>query len=383
MRSYTNKKRLFVFFGLCLALHAGGAKAQYMPTDGTGGQYPGLQMPPIAPQQSPLVSGNNMSMPPMPMGGMSMNPSVGGGGMMMPPQMAQQMQMPMPEMPDTSPPSVMEQALSLHQAGRYADAVHVYESIIFSSAPDPRLYASIADAHFRLGNYERALKYVVEALKLDPNYSSAHLLLGTVLGEMGDYVRAIRSYQRVLRLDQNNPYAYYNLGLLYYKKSEIGIAIEYLEKARELNPNDPKIWNNLGVAYYDQSLFTQAMVAYSEALRLNPNYEAAARNMLLLRKSMPPPPVVSLNPPPRAKKSVISGKRRGNSAQKKAAKPAEYKKDETTQNNSPNNQSAPPISQIPQNVNMPPSQFQQPPVGGQQQIPAPQPGGMPPSGQLR
>jgi|GEM_PF-3696768 len=191
--------------------------------------------------------------------------------------------------PFEEPPSVMEQALSLHKAGRYADAVHLYEGIIFSTPPDPRLYASIADAHFKLGNHERSLKYAVEAVKLDPDYSSGHLLLGTILGEMGDYVRAVRSYQRVLVLDPNNPYAYYNLGLLHYKKSDVKTAIEYFEKSRELNPNDPKIWNNLGVAYYDQGMFSKAMIAYTEALRVDPQNAEAARNLELLRKNSPPP----------------------------------------------------------------------------------------------
>ncbi len=200
--------------------------------------------------------------------------------------MQQQMQQPQ------QPPSVMEQALSLHQAGRYADAIHLYESIIFTGAPDPRLYASIADAHFRLGNLERAMKYTVEALKLDPDYASGHLLLGTILGEMGDLVRAMRSYQKVLVLDQNNPYAYYNLGLLYYKKAEVKSAIEYLEKAKDLNPNDPKIWNNLGVAYYDQGMMPQALIAYAEALRLNPKYETAAKNLVLVRNNMPAPQLI-------------------------------------------------------------------------------------------
>ncbi|MDJ0626170.1 MAG: tetratricopeptide repeat protein [Candidatus Caenarcaniphilales bacterium] len=185
------------------------------------------------------------------------------------------------------PNDPVTQALSLHQAGRFADAIQIYESIIINNPPDPRIYASIADAHFRLGNSHRALKYAVEALKLDPNYASGHLLLGTVLGDMGDMVRAIRSYERVISLDQNNPYAYYNLGLIYYKQSDILTSIEYLERARDLNPNDPKIWNNLGVAYYDNGKLSEAAASYSQALALDPSYESARGNLDLVRPKLP------------------------------------------------------------------------------------------------
>jgi len=246
--------------------------------------------PPYPPMQDP-----NSNYPPM-------DPS-GGMGMQDP---NQQPPFGSPSELDQNDP--LQQALSLHQAGRYADAIQIYESIIINNPPDPRIYASMADAHYRLGNTERALKYSVEALKLDPNYSSGHLLLGTVLGEMGDMIRAIRAYEKVIALDQNNPYAYYNLGLLYYKKSDIRSALEYLERARDLNPNDANIWNNLGVAYYDNNQLSKASAAYSQALSINPNYETAAKNLELVRGKMPVSTLGIANTRRKGKKKVYAKK---------------------------------------------------------------------------
>lgn len=255
---------------------------------------PGQAYPPLPPQGMP-PQGYDMGMNGMPPMGGAMPGQMPPMGM---PPMGGGVPGPMPGPMPGGPPGMgapggldpndpVQQALSLHQAGRFADAIQIYESIIINNPPDPRIYASVADAHYRLGNTERALKYAVESLKLDPNYASGHIILGTVLGEMGDMVRAIRAYERVIALDQNNPYAYYNLGLLYYKKSDIKVALEYLERARDLNPNDPKIWNNLGVAYYDNGQFTKAAAAYSQALGLDPMYETAKRNMELVRGKMP------------------------------------------------------------------------------------------------
>jgi tetratricopeptide (TPR) repeat protein len=298
--------------------------------------YPGPALAPYTPSMGPnpnmYFQGGAPRMPGYPTAGpqyqdprMMMpqgSPYMGGG-------MPQQMQMPygQPGMPPgmgldfgnpagLDPNDPVQQALSLHQAGRYADAIQIYESIIINNPPDPRIYASIADAHYRLGNTERALKYTVESLKLDPNYSSGHLLLGTILGEMGDVVRSVRAYERVIALDQNNPYAYYNLGLLYYKKSDIRTAIEYLERARDLNPNDPKIWNNLGVAYYDNGQFTKATGAYSQALGLDPSYETAKRNLELVRGKMPATTISTI----KAKKTIKKG------SKKKTVKKAVKKK---------------------------------------------------------
>lgn len=248
--------------------------APFSPPPSAGNYFQGYQPGAMPPQYGGPMPGFNPQMGPMPY-------DMGGGGM--PPNMG----MPMGDMNSLDPNDPITQALSLHQAGRYADAIQIYESVIINNPPDPRVYASVADAHYRLGNMERALKYAVEALKLDPNYASGHLLLGTILGEMGDMIRAIRSYERVIALDQNNPYAYYNLGLLYYKKSDIKTAIEYLERARDMNPNDPKIWNNLGVAYYDNAQLTKAAAAYSQALGLDPMYETAKRNLQMVGGRLP------------------------------------------------------------------------------------------------
>ena len=272
------------------------ATSPFMPPPTAGNYFQGYPSPmgPMPPQfggPPPMMGVTPMGMPSGMMGGMPM-----GFGM------------PSGDPNAFDPEDPVTQALSLHQAGRYADAIQIYESI---NPPDPRIYASVADAHYRLGNLERALKYAVESLKLDPNYSSGHLLLGTILGEMGDMIRSIRSYERVIALDQNNPYAYYNLGLLYYKKSDIKAAIEYLERARDMNPNDPKIWNNLGVAYYDNNQLTKASAAYSQALALDPMYETAKRNLEMVRGKLPATAI--------AKKSTQSVKKRKAASNKKKA----------------------------------------------------------------
>jgi Flp pilus assembly protein TadD len=277
----------------------GGGMPMGMPGAMQGGMMPGGMPPQMMGGMPPMGMDPRMMAPPMMgpdmMGGM---PGAMGGGM------------PFGNFAGLDPNDPVQQALSLHQAGRYADAIQIYESIIINNPPDPRIYASLSDAHFRLGNSSRALKYSVEALKLDPNYSSGHLLIGTILGDMGDFVRAIRSYERVISLDQNNPYAYYNLGLIYYKKADIRTALEYFERARDLNPNDPKIWNNLGVAYYDSENFPKASAAFSQALALDPQYEAARRNMELVRGKVPSPSYASAKRKTVRKKAAY-GKRSG------------------------------------------------------------------------
>lgn len=265
---------------------AGGMVSQLPQTQSQQPQYNRQSaQQPLQYQQMP--SNLNNTRPPAQPVSASYNPGIQQQRPQQQPQV-QMMMVPVPQQPQRSgPPSVMEQALSLHRAGRFADAVHIYESIIYSTAPDPRLYASISDAHFKLGNNERALKYAVEALKLDPGYSSGHLLLGTILAEMGDNSRAVRSFKKVLILDQNNPYAYYNLGLLHYKQSDVKSAISYLERARDLNPRNAKTWNNLGVVYYDQGLYSKALIAFTEASRLNPRYSSATNNLSKLKREIP------------------------------------------------------------------------------------------------
>ncbi len=62
----------------------------------------------------------------------------------------------------------------------------------------------------RLGKFTDAIEAYDQALKIDPNYSSAWNNKGVALSRMGKYSEAIKAYDQALMIDQNYSALYEN-----------------------------------------------------------------------------------------------------------------------------------------------------------------------------
>lgn len=60
-----------------------------------------------------------------------------------------------------------------------------------------------------LSNYEQAIPYLIEGLKLDRNNIEGHTILGFCHLHTGGYTQALASFNRAIDLDPEYPYAHY------------------------------------------------------------------------------------------------------------------------------------------------------------------------------
>lgn len=78
-------------------------------------------------------------------------------------------------------------------------ALHFEKAVELSVKPSPKLLNHASYALFKLTDYDRALKYVDEALRKDPSHPDNHLLRGKILMAMkrsDDAVTALRTAER-------------------------------------------------------------------------------------------------------------------------------------------------------------------------------------------
>src|SRR5262245_22604223 len=68
----------------------------------------------------------------------------------------------------------------------------------------PGVYLNLGKALLEKGDREGAIREYQAALRLDPNYATAHNNLGVALRDRGDREGAIREYQAALRIDPNH-----------------------------------------------------------------------------------------------------------------------------------------------------------------------------------
>ena len=127
------------------------------------------------------------------------------------------------------------------------------------------------DIHQKHKDYDRAIIEYSDAIKLNPNYTTAFNRRGNTYYSKKDYDKAITDYSQALMLNPNEAVYYSNRGGAYKWKGDYKNAIiDYTESIR-LNPNDAGTYNQRGNIHYFIRSYDLAIEDYSQAIRLIPN----------------------------------------------------------------------------------------------------------------
>lgn len=105
--------------------------------------------------------------------------------------------------------------------------------------------AGVGNVYLKKGKMEEAALYLLEAIKIRPDYPEAHN----------------------------------NLGIVYLKQNKLDEAIYEFREAVKYDPSFAKAHNSMGVALSIKGNYREAIVKYNDALRENPNYMSAKENL--------------------------------------------------------------------------------------------------------
>ena len=86
---------------------------------------------------------------------------------------------------------------------------------------------------------------------------------------------AIKYLNQALALDPNHYESHNLLGLIHFKKQNFFQAASAYEKCLELRPDQPEVHNNLGFAYQELELLDKAEEEYKKAYSIDENFNAS------------------------------------------------------------------------------------------------------------
>ncbi|MBF0120356.1 MAG: VWA domain-containing protein [Desulfobacterales bacterium] len=103
---------------------------------------------------------------------------------------------------------------------------------------------------YEKGDYNSALKYMIDAQLEEPDNPEIYYNLGNTYYKLGDFESAFKNYQGALNKgdDKMKEKILYNQGNTLYKKGDLKEAIENYEKALKIDPNDKEAKENLEFA---------------------------------------------------------------------------------------------------------------------------------------
>lgn len=135
--------------------------------------------------------------------------------------------------------------------------------------PDKELLQQLAN----LQKFDAGIAEYKQALRIKPDYVTAHVDLAILLQNMRAYDDAIVEYKKALALDPTQTDAHTNLGVIYSDvQGRISDAVIEFREAKRLDPNNPMTRQNLGAALMSVSP-GEAVRELRELEKMFPNFE--------------------------------------------------------------------------------------------------------------
>lgn len=163
----------------------------------------------------------------------------------------------------------------LRASERFADAAKAYDRAIARiktiDTNDWPLFYARGVALERSGQWPRAERDFLEALKLSPNQPSVLNYLGYSWVDRDEHLdRAKKLIERAVELKPDDGYIVDSLGWVLYRVGDFKRAVANLERAVALRPDDPVINDHLGDAYWRVGRLSEARFQWQRALSLKP-----------------------------------------------------------------------------------------------------------------
>lgn len=190
----------------------------------------------------------------------------------------------------TNPPSVslqqnlLQQALTLQQAGRLSEAEALYEQIL-SLQPNhaETLYYSGVLCR-QLGMREKALEKFNRALASKPELITAYDAKINVLLALGKKAEAVATWRQLLALQPADSWTLNKYGVFLYELGRLDEALAAFKKAVSIKPDYATAHHNLGNVLRELGRLNDAIASFKKALSLKSDYVEAIRMLSLMEQ---------------------------------------------------------------------------------------------------
>ena len=176
---------------------------------------------------------------------------------------------------------LLDAALPLHRAGRFAEALALYRRILVGDpANADALHLSALIIH-RAGLPAAALRHLRAALAVQPHFPVAWNSLGNVLADMGRTNDALDAYGLAIRQDDHYVEAYNNRGAVLRLLGRRDEAVEDYVRALTHGPDNITARFSYGILQRELGRIAPAANAFYAVVQANPSHPEAWRHLAI------------------------------------------------------------------------------------------------------
>ena len=163
---------------------------------------------------------------------------------------------------------LLGQVYKFYKDGVYAEkAIENYEIAAKYNPKDATIPFHLGDLYYSVKkNYDAAIKYLRDAINLNPNYAGAYWELGAVYHDSGDEAQAIKYFLEAIRSDRHYQDAYFSLSTIYRDQKKYAEALDLLHKLIEIDPKDYWAYKEMAKIYEAQQKNDEAIKYYQQAI---------------------------------------------------------------------------------------------------------------------
>lgn len=174
--------------------------------------------------------------------------------------------------------TLLEQALSLLQAGELVKAVPYLEALIAVEPNNVDALYNLGMAFSDLGRLDDAERHLLKTIHLDPEHANALTALGVAYQRSGDSEAAVRPLEQAVTIEPANGYAQRNLGAVLGTLGRWDAAQYCLREAHRLMPEDQPSAFGLAEALAKSEkadLLSEADEIYTRTIHIDPDTQIA------------------------------------------------------------------------------------------------------------
>ena len=173
----------------------------------------------------------------------------------------------------------IETALEHHRAGRFAEAVQIYQQILQADPDNADALHLLGNAAAQLGDADAAVALISKAHALFPDNTVYLISLGMAYRQQRNFDIAMACYERVLEIEPGSASAYFGIANTLQTQGRLDEAAQNFTYALESNPGFVEARFNLANLEKSRGRYREAVEHYRLAVAAKPDFADAWHNL--------------------------------------------------------------------------------------------------------
>lgn len=174
---------------------------------------------------------------------------------------------------------ILSRALARFNAGAFVEAEDICRQVVTQQPDNADAWHLRANAAWRSGGMEIAIRAISEAVTLDPKNESFARTMAQVFEDAGLATQAISAWQQVVTLNADDPTAHLHLAALLHERDEVPEALAHYQQVAVLCPDDAPMQYACATALAKTGRHEAAVTGFEAVLSIEPGHADAVYNL--------------------------------------------------------------------------------------------------------